>query len=159
MRSENPTIRRSATGGAGQWAWGTIAFALALGAAPGCWAQAQTASAPATGGPSDASVPGNERKDTKVLHPKDGETISVRLPKQGLLMISSLIPWAVTGEKAGHELSVRFDPRGIRIQHTGGADSGIARASFTLRLIDGRTITVNVRTGNTKYKIGYAVIT
>jgi hypothetical protein len=159
MRSENPTIRRSATGGAGQWTWRAIAFALALGTAPACWAQAQKAAAPAAGGPSDASVPGNERKDTKVLHPKDGETISVRLPKQGLLLISSLIPWAVTGEKQGHELSVRFDPRGIRIQHTGGSESDGTKASFTLRLIDGRTITVNVRTGNTKYKIGYAVIT
>lgn len=157
MRSENPRIRWSVTGRRG--ALGALVLALALGAAPACWAQAPKAPAPAAGGPSDLSTPGNARPDTKVLHPKDGETISVRLPKQGLVMISSLIPWAVTGEKEGHEIAVHFDPRGIWIHHTGGADSGITRVSFTLRLIDGRTITVNVRTGNTKYKIGYAVIT
>jgi hypothetical protein len=136
-----------------------LALILLLGATPACWAQAQKTSAPAAGQPTDASVPGNERKDTKVLRPKDGETISVRLPKQGLLFISSLMPWVVTGDKEGHELVVRFDPRGIWIQHTGGSESSGTKASFTLRLIDGRTITLNVRTGNTKYKIGYAVIT
>jgi hypothetical protein len=158
MRTKNPRLRRSATGRRG--AFSALVLVLALGAAPACWAQAPKAPAPAAGGPSDLSAPGNARPDTKVLHPKDGETISVRLPKQGLVLVESLIPWAVTGEKkVAPELAIKFEPRGIWIQHTGGADSGIARATFTLRLIDGRTITVNVRTGNTKYKIGYAVIT
>jgi len=148
-----------AAGWAGRCALRAAALALALGAAPSCWAQLQPASAPTTGGPADNSAPGNARKDTQVLHPKDGDTVTVRLPKQGLLFIGSLIPWAVTGGKEAPALVVKFDPRGIQIQHTGGTEDGPAKVSFTLRLVDGRTITVNVRTGNTKYKVAYAVIT
>jgi hypothetical protein len=151
MRSGNRWIGRSG--------WGAAVLALALAAAPAAWAQTQQASAPAAGAPTDASVPGNARKDTRVLNPKNGDTITLRMPKQGLIFIGSLIPWAVTGEKEAHELVIRFDPRGISIQHIGGSDSSGAKVSLTLRLVDGRTITVNVRTGNTKYKIAYAVIT
>jgi hypothetical protein len=108
----------------------------------------------------DASAPGAARKDTQVLHPKDGETISVRLPLQGQLFINSLIPWAVTGGKESSELVIKYDVRGVAIQHIGAHDTDGAKASFILRLVDGRTITVNVRLArNVKYKIAYAVIT
>ena len=159
MWGETLWIGRVSTGWAGRCALRAAVLALVLGTAPACWAQLQSTAAPATGRPADASIPGNARKDTQVLQPKDGDTVTIRLPKQGLLFIGSLIPWAVTGEKEAHELVVKFDPRGIRIQHTGGVESNGAKLTFTLRLVDGRTITVNVRTGNTKYKIAYAVIT
>jgi len=142
------------TGRTARAAWCAAGLALALALAPACRAQTQPASAPA-----DLSVPGNARKDTQVLQPKNGDTISVRLPKQGMLFIGSLIPWAVTGGKEAHELVVKYDARGIRIQHIGGSEDAPAKVSFTLRLIDGRTITLNVRTGNTKYKDAYVVIT
>ena len=159
MWGENLWVGLVSTGWAGRWVLRAAVLALALGTAPACWAQLRSTSAPATGRPADVSIAGNARKDTQVLQPKDGDTVTIRLPKQGLLFIGSLIPWAVTGEKEAHELVVRFDPRGIRIQHTGGVESNGAKLTFTLRLVDGRTITVNVRTGNTKYKVAYAVIT
>jgi hypothetical protein len=97
------------------------------------------------------------RKDTVVLHPKDGETISVKLPKQGQLFIVSQIPWAVTGGKIkATDLIINYEVRGIEVQHIG---TNNAKASFTLRLLDGRTITVNVRTTKAKFNVGYAVIT
>jgi hypothetical protein len=164
MHSENSRIRRHSAGWTGRLARLTIALLLTLGTAP-AWAQAQPTTAPSTNPPgpgngrNDPSRPGTERKDTQVLHPKNGDTISIRLPKQGLLYIGSLIPWAVTGGKEAGEVVIDYDVRGIRIQHIGGSESSGAKMSFTLRLVDGRTITLNVRTGNTKYKIGYAVIT
>jgi len=140
-----------------------LAGLLALAALP-AWSQTAPAqgagqSAALSSGPGkDLSVDGNGRPDTQVLHPKDGETVSVRLPTEGLLFISSLTPWAVTGGKEAPLLVVKFTPRGIAIQSIGGSGSLPAKVSFTLRMLDGRTITVNVRTGNTKYKVGYAVI-
>lgn len=103
------------------------------------------------GGPARA----DDRPDTTVLHPKDGEVLSVRLPTQGQLFIVSLIPWAVTGGKEGQGLEVNYDVRGIQISHLGNDPS---KVSFTLRLVDGRTITLNVRTANMKIKTAYAVI-
>jgi hypothetical protein len=136
-----------------KWLTGLAFLAAALAVLP---AAAQTAGAPRK----DASAPGAERKDTQVLHPKNGETISVRLPLQGQLFINSLIPWAVTGGKESPELVIKYDVRGVAIQHIGAHDTDGAKASFTLRLVDGRTITVNVRLARgAKYKIGYAVIT
>jgi hypothetical protein len=147
---------------------GLMAALGALGAGPGS-AQAQTpapspAAAPAEAAPGtpgatkqDFSRTGNGRKDTVVLRPKDGETISVRLPVNGQVFINSLLPWAVTGGKGSKQMRVYYDVRGIEVQHTG--NEGGAKASFTLRLIDGRTVTVNVRTVSAKYKVGYAVIT
>lgn len=107
-------------------------------------------------GKKDYSRDGTARRDTVVLRPKDGDRVSVRLPKQGVVTIASQIPWAVVGGKKGTDLEVEFDVRGIKITHTG---SGSTRISFDLRLIDGRTVTVNVRTATTKYQVGYAIIT
>jgi hypothetical protein len=142
---------------------GLTVLALTLAALP---AAAQTAAGPAgasrpDGSRKDASRDGTARKDTVVLHPKSGDTLSVRLPAQGQVMITSLIPWAVTGAKeATPELVVTYDVRGIQIQHIGARGGTGAKASFTLRLVDGRTITVNVRTTpNAKFQISYAVIT
>jgi hypothetical protein len=105
----------------------------------------------------DVSLPGTERKDTIVLHPKDGDTISVRLPIQGQVFIDSLIPWAVTGGKQSKQMEVFFGVRGMGVQHTG--NDGGAKASFTVHLIDGRTLTFNIRAVRAKYKVGYEIIT
>ena len=163
MIGENPRIRRISTRRAGWRAGLAAVLLLTLGTAP-VWAQtspATPAAAPpsAAGDRKDASIAGNARSDTQVLHPKDGDTLTIRLPLRGHLIISSLIPWAVTGGKETAELVVAYDVRGIDIIHTGGTESNGAKVSFNLRLVDGRKITVNVRTGNTKYKIGFAVIT
>jgi hypothetical protein len=107
--------------------------------------------------PDDMSRTGTQRPDTVVLHPKDGETLSVRVPIQGQLIIGSLIPWAVTGGKGNHAFEVFYDVRGIEVQHIG--NTGGTKASFILRLLDGRQITVNIRTARAKYKVGYAIIT
>jgi hypothetical protein len=151
---------------------GLIAALSALGAAPSRAqtpptqsaaaqpAPAQPAPAAATPGPNaskDFSVTGNGRKDTVVLRPKDGDTLSIRLPIEGQVFVNSLIPWAVTGGKPSKQMNVNFGVRGLAVQHTG--NEGGAKASFTLRLIDGRTITINVRAVNAKYKVGYAIIT
>jgi hypothetical protein len=104
----------------------------------------------------DFSREGTTRRDTQVVRPKDGETVTVRLPKQGTALIASQIPWAVTGGKETPELEVEYDVRGIRVHHLG---TGQAKISFNLRLLDGRKITVNVRTANTKYNVGYVIIT
>ncbi len=120
-------------------------------------AQTPAATANPAGSPKDFSVTGNGRKDTLVLRPKDGDTVTVRLPVQGQIFVSSLIPWAVTCGKQAKQLLVFFDVRGMEVQHT--ATEPGARATFQLRLIDGRRITVNIRTVNAKYKVGYAVIT
>ena len=150
---------------------GLIAALGALGAAP---LHAQTpeappaaktaattpAATPATPNPEankDFSVTGNGRKDTIVLRPKNGDTLSIRLPIEGQVFVNSLIPWAVTGGKQSKQMEVMFGVRGLEVQHTG--NTGGAKASFTLRLIDGRTITINVRAVNAKYKVGYAIIT
>jgi len=105
----------------------------------------------------DVSITGNGRKDTIVLRPKDGDTISVRLPIQGQVFIDSLIPWAVTGGKPSKQMEVFFGVRGIGVQHTG--TEGGAKATFTIRLIDGRTLTLNIRAVRAKYKVGYEIIT
>jgi hypothetical protein len=136
------------------WGAALVAGLLAVAAGP---AAAQTPPArPASATPGDVSIPGNARPDTLVVSPKNGETVTFRLPKQGLLFINSLTPWAVTATKENAGVEVHFDVRGISIQHI--APDIPARLSFTLRLIDGRTITVNVRSINTKYKTGYAII-
>jgi hypothetical protein len=105
----------------------------------------------------DFSRTGAERRDTIVRRPKDGDTISVRLPVQGQVFINSQVPWAVTFGKESAELHIEYDVRGIAIQHTGGS-VGSARATITVRLVDGRTVRINIRTANTRYKIGYAII-
>jgi hypothetical protein len=110
---------------------------------------------PDTDGRKDFSRDGLSRRDTQVLRPKDGDTISVRLPKQGQAMVASQVPWAVTGGKQTPDLQVEYDVRGIRVIHTG---TGQARVSFNLRLVDGRKLTVNVRTAVAKYPVGYLVI-
>ncbi|MBV8168061.1 MAG: hypothetical protein JO021_14795 [Alphaproteobacteria bacterium] len=120
-------------------------------------ARAQQATPPTNpGAAKDFSRDGTMRRDTQVLRPKDGETVSVRLPKQGTAVIASQVPWAIIGGKESPELSVEFDPRGIKVHHTG---AGQARLSINLRLLDGRKITINVRTANTKYPAGYLIIT
>jgi len=127
---------------------------------PGTTPGASPAAAPAGSSDSakkDVSLPGTERKDTIVLRPKDGDTISVRLPIQGQVFIDSLIPWAVTGGKPSKQMEVFFGVRGIGVQHTG--TEGGAKASFTVRLIDGRTLTLNIRAVRAKYKVGYEIIT
>lgn len=130
-------------------------------AAPPSGAQAPSPPAATPGDPNsgttDFSRTGAGRRDTVVRRPKDGDTISVRLPLQGQLFINSQIPWAVTGGKESSELRIEYDVRGISVQHI-GTGSGSARARFNLRLVDGRTITINVRTAGTKYKVGYAII-
>jgi hypothetical protein len=108
------------------------------------------------GAAKDFSRDGHNRRDTVVLRPKDGETVTVRLPKQGTAVIASQVPWAVTGGKEDPSLDVEYDVRGIRVHHIG---TGQARLSLTVRLIDGRKITINVRTANTKYPAGYLIIT
>ncbi len=108
------------------------------------------------GAAKDFSREGLNRRDTVVLRPKDGETVSVRLPKQGTAVIASQVPWAVIGGKESAELEVEYDVRGIRVHHIG---TGQGRLTVNLRLIDGRKITVNVRTANTKYPAGYLIIT
>jgi len=150
---------------------GLIAALSAFGAVPG-HAQAPPAqAAPAAAAPApaaaraapnpdaskDFSVTGNGRKDTIVLRPKDGDTLSIRLPIEGQVFVNSLIPWAVTGSKPSKQMEYHFGVRGLAVQHTG--NEGGAKASFTLRLIDGRTITINVRAVNARYKVGYAIIT
>jgi len=149
---------------------GLIAALTALGAAPS-HAQAPAQSTPAAATPAPAAAPaapnpdaskdfsvtGNGRKDTIVLRPKDGDTLSIRLPIEGQVFVNSLIPWAVTGGKPSKQMEINFGVRGLAVQHTG--NEGGAKASFTLRLIDGRTITINVRAVNAKYKVGYAIIT
>jgi len=148
MMREVPGIRRISAAAT------LAAVLLGLAAAP---AGAQTPPArPVSTTPGDLSAPGNARPDTLVVRPKTGETVTFRLPKSGLLFINSLIPWAIMGAKESAGVEVKFDPRGISIQHV--APDAPVRLSFTLRLIDGRTITVNVRTANTRYKTGYAII-
>lgn len=147
-------------------AWlGLAAGGVALGAkaqqpagqtpAPAQAAQPPGAPTPEGEARKDFSRDGAIRRDTQVVRPKDGETVSVRLPKQGQAMVVSQIPWAVTGGKEGPELFIEYDVRGIRVVHTG---TGQGKATFNLRLIDGRNITVNVRTANAKYPVGYLVI-
>lgn len=131
-------------------------------AAPGQATAAPPSAAPAPAGAPDSakqdvSSPGTARKDTLVLRPKDGDTITVRLPVQGQVFINSLIPWAVTGGKEAKQMRVFFNVRGLEVQSM--ATEGGAKASFSLRLSDGRRITVNVRTVPAKYKVGYAIIT
>jgi len=141
-----------------RWSRRAALALLGLGAvaAPvSAWAQQATPQA-APGGAKDFSRDGTSRRDTQVLHPKDGETVSVRLPKQGTAVIASQMPWAIIGGKESPDLEVEFDVRGIRVKHTG---SGQARLTLNLRLLDGRKITVNVRTANTKYPAGYLIIT
>ena len=139
---------------------GVLGAAPALAQAPTPAPAAAPAPAPA-GNPDsakqDMSRTGAARKDTLVLQPKDGDTLSIRLPVQGQVFINSQLPWAVIGGKQSKQLRVFYDVRGIEVQHTG--TEGGAKASFTLRLIDGRKITVNVRTVPAKYKVGYAIIT
>ncbi|MBI3513308.1 MAG: hypothetical protein HY060_04485 [Proteobacteria bacterium] len=134
---------------------------LAQAPAPPSGAQPAAPPGAAPGDPStpsqDFSRTGAGRRDTVVRRPKDGDTISVRLPLQGQLFINSQVPWAVTGGKESSELRIMYDVRGIELQHI-GTGSGSARARFNLRLVDGRTITINVRTAGTKYKVGYAII-
>jgi hypothetical protein len=141
---------------AGGFALGARAQQPAPGAAPTPPAAPPAPGSPAGGeGRKDFSRDGAGRRDTQVVRPRDGETVSVRLPKQGQAMVVSQVPWAVTGGKEGPELVIEYDVRGIRVLHTG---NGQARATFNLRLIDGRNVTVNVRTGNAKYQVGYLVI-
>jgi hypothetical protein len=131
---------------------------LALAALP-AWAQTPPAQNAALTGPNkDVSIDGNARQDTQVLQPKNGETISIRVPTQGLLFIGSLIPWAINGEKEAAGFVIKFNPRGISIQHIAGSAANPAKGSFTLRLLDGRVITVNIRTGHTKFQTAYAII-
>jgi hypothetical protein len=127
----------------------------ALGAPLAARAQ-QAGQRAAPGAAKDFSRDGAGRRDTVVLRPKDGETVSVRLPKQGTAVIASQVPWAVIGGKESPELEVEYDVRGIRVHHIG---TGQARLSIELRLVDGRKITVNVRTATTKYPAGYLIIT
>ena len=124
----------------------------AVGAPLSAWAQQPTPQAATK----DVSRDGAARRDTQVLRPKDGETVSVRLPKQGTAVIASQMPWAVIGGKESPDLEVEYDVRGIRVHHTG---SGQARLSINVRMLDGRKITINVRTANTKYPAGYLIIT
>ena len=131
----------------------------AVGAPLSAWAQQATSQAGSQAGPGaakDFSRDGAGRRDTQVLRPKDGETVSVRLPKQGTAVIASQMPWAVIGGKESPDLEVEYDVRGIRVHHTG---SGQARLSINVRMLDGRKITINVRTANTKYPAGYLIIT
>jgi hypothetical protein len=137
---------------------GALGVGPTLAQAPAPAAAPAPATAAATGSATqDMSRTGAARKDTIVLRPKDGDTLSIRLPVQGQVFINSQIPWAVTGGKESKQLRVFYDVRGIEVQHTGS--EGGAKASFSLRLIDGRKITVNVRTVPAKYKVGYAIIT
>src|SRR5260221_1885312 len=78
--------------------------------APPSGAQPASPPAAASGDPSTASQDfsrtGAGRRDTVVRRPKDGDTISVRLPLQGQLFINSQVPWAVTGGKESAELLI-----------------------------------------------------
>src|SRR3954452_15310884 len=91
----------------------------AVGAIPGAaWPQ-QAAPQTGPGDAKDFSRTGAGRRDTQVLHPKDGETVSMRLPKRGTAVIASQMPWAVLGGKESPDLEVEYDVRGIRVHHTG----------------------------------------
>ncbi len=104
-------------------------------------AQSPTELAPPTPEPSgDAAT--TTFNQTGVFEPRDLERISMEIPREGTTYITFQRRFVVTGGSATKNIEMDFTFSSIVLRHSGSTPGN---ANFTVRIADGRTVFVNVR--------------
>lgn len=114
-------------------------------------------SQPPSGATATAPVTTGVQKATRqVAILADKQSVSAKIPMNGMLYITPELRYVVESTKVDPSLRIMFQAaEGIIINHVGTQQ---AKAKLVLRLADGRTVTINATTAANKKTANYLVI-